>query len=150
MTYTVRAFFKHAHGPDPVILSSADDVDALVDAVLAEEFGNSVAALYVAERPKTERGMPDHELRAAFNSEAGVGGLRYAGTHNDVAGVWYASGKPSERDEVFYYYMGHDEGWPKDSEVPIEDVRAAINEFFESGGNRPATAEWKAWPEAVA
>jgi hypothetical protein len=150
MTYTVRAFFKHSHGADPVILSSDEDVDALVDAVLAEEFGNSVAALYVAERPKTERDMPDHELRVAFNSEAGVGGLRYAGRHEDRAGVWYASGKTSERDEVFYYYMGHDEGWPQDSEVPIEDVRAAVKEFLESVGGRPATAEWKAWPEDVA
>ena len=146
MTYTLRAFYKHDQDPDPWIVSNADDVDALIDAVLAESPTNSVIALYVSERPKTEHDMPDHELRVAINQESKIGGVRYAGTYRDTAGVWYAAGSASERDEVFYYYMGHDEGWPKDSEVSIDVLRAAVKDLL-SSGERPSAVEWQGWPE---
>jgi hypothetical protein len=45
--------------------------------------------------------------------------------------------------------MTHDEGWPRDSEVSIEQGRAAIKEFVANDGGRPASFEWKAWPENV-
>jgi hypothetical protein len=148
MTYTVRAFYKHDQQPDPWILSSPDDVDALIDAVLNEPPTNSVIALYVAERPKTEHDMPDHELRLAINQETKVGGLRYAGPADDAAGVWYARGRDSDRDEVFYYCMGHDEGWPQDSEVSLDELRAAVKSFLATG-ERPAGVEWAEWPAHV-
>lgn len=150
MTGTVTAYFKHEHGDNPMVLRSAQDADALIDAMLKEEFGNSVAALYADDRPPMESGVPDHELRIAIYAEAKVGGVRYAGDDGSETGSWYASGQASQRDEVFYYYMTHDEGWPQDSEVSIEDVRAAVKGFLESGGSRPSSKEWKAWPEHVA
>ena len=44
MTYTVRAFYKRDQEPNPRVLSSSDDVDALIDAVLDEPPSNSVIA----------------------------------------------------------------------------------------------------------
>lgn len=78
-----------------------------------------------------------------------MGSLRYAGKVDDAAGVWYAVGQKSQRDEVFYYYMGHDEGYPQDAEVSIEELRTAVKEFLDSGGERPSSPQWANWPEAV-
>lgn len=148
MTATVRAFYKN--GASPTLLTSTADVDALVDAVLAEPFENSVVALYSEARPLLDSGVRDHELRIGIDGEAKVGGIRYAGDDGATRGVWYVAGKPIEREEAFFYYQGHDEGWPQDSEVSIEDVRRAIGEFVESGGSRPVSFEWADWPRDIA
>ncbi|TDD45554.1 hypothetical protein E1263_38365 [Kribbella antibiotica] len=148
MTATVRAFYKNGAGP--TLLNSAADVEALVEAVLAEPFENSVVALYSEARPLLESGVRDHELRIGIDAEAKMGGIRYSGDDGAERGVWYVPGKPSQREEAFYYYQGHDEGWPAESEVSIEDVRRAIGEFLESGGSRPLSFEWAAWPADIA
>ncbi len=147
MTDTVRAFYKHGHGP--TLLETAADVDALIDAVLAEPFGNSVIALYSTARPLMESGVPDHELRVALYAEAKVGGIRYAGDDGTQEASWYVPGQVSQREEVFYYYQGHDQGWPGDSEVSIEQVRQAVREFVDGAGARPQSFEWRKWPEGV-
>lgn len=148
MTTTVRAFYKNGEGP--VLIDTADDVDALIDAFLAEPFENSVIALYSTARPLMESGVPDHELRIAIYAEGKVGGIRYAGDDGTDEGSWYVPGQTSQRDEVFYYYQGHDQGWPKDSEVSIEQVRQAVREFVEGAGTRPVGFDWAEWPEGVA
>jgi hypothetical protein len=148
MTATVRGFYKNGAGP--TLLTTADDVDALVDAVIAEPFKNSVITLYSEARPLLASGVRDHELRVGIDAEAGVGGIRYAGDDGTWRGVWYIPGKPSERDETFYYYQGHDESWPQDSEVPINDVRQAIKEFVETDGSRPSSPVWNTWPAGLA
>jgi hypothetical protein len=148
MTSTVRAFYKNGAGP--TLLTSAADVDALVDAILAEPFENSVVALYCEARPLLGSGVRDHELRIGIDAEAKVGGIRYAGDDGAARGVWYVPGEPSQREEAFFYYQGHDEGWPQDSEVSLEDVRRAIGEFVEADGSRPASFGWTAWPADIA
>jgi hypothetical protein len=147
MTTTVRAFYKNGAGP--TLLDTHEDVDALVDAVQAEPFENSVITLYSTARPLMESGVPDHEMRIAIHAEAKVGGIRYAGDDGTHEGSWYVPGQESEREEVFYYYQGHDQGWPQDSEVSIEQVRQAVREFVEGSGARPQTFEWREWPEGV-
>jgi hypothetical protein len=143
MPITVRAFYNNGQGP--TLIDTPADVDAVVDAVLAEPFENSVIALYSTARPLMESGVPDHEMRVAIFAEAKVGGIRYAGDDGTAEGSWYVPGQVSQRDEVFYYYQGHDQGWPQDSEVSIEDVRRAIKEFVANGGARPASMEWRVW-----
>ncbi|GAB3821439.1 Imm1 family immunity protein [Kribbella italica] len=148
MTNTVRAFYKN--GEDPVLIDTPDDVDTLIDAVLAEPFENSVIALYSTARPLMESGVPDHELRIAIYAEGKVGGARYAGDDGRDEGSWYVPGQVSQREEVFYYYQGHDQGWPQNSEITLEHVRQAVREFVEGSGARPAGFEWAEWPEGVA
>ncbi|MGC4944117.1 Imm1 family immunity protein [Kribbella sp. DT2] len=148
MATTVEAFYRT--GAAPTLLRSAGDVEALIDAVLAEPFDNSVITLYSAARPLMESGVPDHELRIAINAEGKVGGIRYAGDDGRDEGSWYVPGQTSSREEVFYYYCGHDQGWPDDSEVTIEQVRQAVREFVDGDGVRPWGFEWADWPERVA
>ncbi|MEV0291139.1 Imm1 family immunity protein [Kribbella sp. NPDC050820] len=143
---SVSAYYTHDHDKG-VILRTAEDADELVDALLQQPFANSVAALYADMRPKASSGYPDHELRIAVDAEAKVGGIRYAGGETDD--VTYVPGKTSAREEMFYLYMGHDEGWPQDSEVSIVQVRQAVREFVEGNGARPTSFVWREWPGGV-
>lgn len=147
MPNTVEAFYKNVDAP--TLIETPEDVDALIDAVLAEPFANSVIALYSTARPLMESGVPDHEMRVAIYAEAKVGGIRYAGDDATREGSWYVPGQVSQRDEVFYYYCGHDQGWPQDSEVSIEQVRAAVKEFVANDGSRPTALAWKDWSADV-
>lgn len=129
------------------MILESQDADALVDAMLGEGFENSVAALYANTRPWINPGYPDHQLRIALFTEGKVGGIRYSG--GDTNDVTYVPGKTSEREEVFYNYMHHDEGWPQGSEVTIDQVRQAVREFIDDNGGRPGSFEWREWPKGV-
>jgi hypothetical protein len=142
----VSAYYTHDHDKG-VILRTAADADALVDELLRQPFDNSVAALYADTRPKAASGYPDHELRIAIDIEANIGGIRYTGGDSDATA--YVAGATSEREEMFYLYMSHDEGWPKDSAVTFDQVRQAVKEFIEGNGTRPTGFEWREWPEGV-
>lgn len=145
MTYTIEAYYKHGHDEDPVIVSSADDVDQLVDALLAESFDNTVAALYVRERPKTDKGYPDHDFRFGIDAERKLGSLRFAGIDGATKGVWYVGGQPVQHDEVYYEYMGNPQDFPLDAEVSLDVVRTAVKEFLDTG-QRPTSVQWNVWP----
>ncbi|MFD7158825.1 Imm1 family immunity protein [Kribbella sp. NPDC059898] len=142
MTYTIAAYYKHGHGQDPVIISTPEQVDELVDALLAESFDNTVAALYIRERHKTGKGRPDHELRVGVGPERKLGSVRYAGVVDEQRGAWYIGGQPIRHDEVYYEYMGSPQDFPADAEVPLDVVRQVIQEFLASG-TRPPSAQWK-------
>jgi hypothetical protein len=79
--------------------------------------------------------------------DAPLGGIRYAG--GDTDDVTYVPGQTSTREEMFYLYMTHDEGWPEDSEVTVEQVRQAVREFIDGNGSRPRSFEWREWPQGV-
>lgn len=141
-TYTLKAFYRRADGDAGIIIETAEQVDQLIDVMLTEPFENSVATLYVPERPRNSRGYPDHELRVGLYPEAKVGSLRFTGPVDGTTAAWYSVGQPSSREEVFYYYMGHDEEYPQDSEVPLEDIRVAVKDFLATG-ERPASVGWR-------
>lgn len=141
MTHTAKAYFKRGHGADPVVLSTADEIDHLVDALVAEPWENSVAALYVDGR-LNEAGVPDHELLVAVDFDnKSMGALRYMGG----GGTYFSQGSSSEDGSVLYYYMGSDREFPRDAVLPIEEVRAAVKAFLAGGGARPESVEWRAW-----
>jgi hypothetical protein len=149
MTYTIEAYYRHEHNRTPAIIASDDDVDQLVDSLLGETFDHTMAALYIRERPKTDRGLPDHNFRIGIAPERKLGGLKFAGIVDGTAGVWYAAGQSAQHDEVFYEYVGHPEDFPLDSELSVDHVRTAIKEFLLSGGERPVSVEWRTWPMDV-
>jgi hypothetical protein len=101
-----------------------------------------IAGIYINERPVTSQGLPDHELRIAIDGERKAGAIRYMSGNN----AWYAVGQESDLDEVLYFYMGHEEQYPQDSEVTVDEIRAALEEFVASGGERPTSPTWSEWP----
>ena len=139
MNPTVEAYYRPEHGSAPVAVRTDNDVDALIDQLLTEPLSNSIAALYHRDRPLNPAGVPDHELYLAVYPPAAVGGLCYRSD-----GTWYTKGQASERDEVFYYYMGADTDFPIDSEVPVSLLRQAVKEFLHHSGARPTCVSWQA------
>ncbi len=129
MRHTAKAYFKPEHRTDPVLLTTADDVDHLLVALAAESWENSVAAIYIDGRT-TRTGVPDHELQVAIDyADKTTGALRY--TAHD--GTYFTNGTSSSGDSVVYFYMGNEVEYPRDSVVPIEDIRTAIKRFLETG-----------------
>jgi hypothetical protein len=145
MSYSIEAYYRHEHDDRPVVLRTDNDVDQLVDHLLAETSDQPMAALYLIERPLTEQGYPDHDFRVGINAKRRLGGLKFAGVIDGAAGVWYAAGSAQQDKEVFYEYAGHPEALPGDSELPLDQIRMAVKEFLGSGGERPASIEWRAW-----
>jgi predicted dehydrogenase len=140
----VNAYYKREHGGAPLRLHTPEDVDRLVDGLLEEEYSNSVAALCVDGRLNAAC-VPDHELLVAINNED-----TSARCATWVApGTYFTKGQASGEKEVIYYYTGSDREFPADSEIPIKEVRKALKEFLESGGERPGSPEWHDWPDNV-
>jgi len=145
MAHTAKAYFKRGHGADPVLVTDVNDLDQLIDALAAESWENSVAALYVDGR-LNQAGVPDHELLLAIDYEnKTMSALRYMGDD----GTYFSKGNADDDDSVLYYYMGNDREFPRDSVLPIADVRVAVREFLQSGGERPTGVEWREWPVNV-
>jgi hypothetical protein len=142
MTYTARANHKRSQAKTPVQITGPQDIDALILDLINDDGDNTIAGIYINERPATPQGLPDHELRIAIDGERKVGAIRYM-SGNDA---WYASGQQSNLDEVLYFYMGHEEQYPQDSEVTVEELRTALHEFLASGGDRPISSSWSEWP----
>ena len=138
MTYTAEAYFKHDHSDKPIIVGTPEQMDAVIDALLAEPFDNSVAALYIRERPLNTAGVPDHELLIAVNGIDQVGALCYRGEVTSTA-----KGAASKYDDVVYYYMGSDRPFPRDSDLPLDTIRQAAREFLATGGERPSNLQWQ-------
>jgi hypothetical protein len=42
--------------------------------------------------------------------------------------------------------MNNAEGFPRNSEIDLETILAAVMDFLANDGNRPAGVEWIEWP----
>jgi hypothetical protein len=141
MTYTARANHRRGQSNSPAQITGPQDIDALILELSNDDGDNTIAGIYINERPVTAQGLPDHELRIAIDGGRKVGAIRYMSGNN----AWYAVGQKSNLDEVLYFYMGHDEQYPQDSELTIDEIHTATNEFLASGGNRPTYPTWSEW-----
>jgi hypothetical protein len=134
------AYWRPEHADQPVTASNSVDLDRLLDQLAREPFHHSVAALYVATRPPNPAGLPDHELRLAVDTEAGLGALRYM----DATGTWFSRGNtPSDHEQPCYSYMGSEALYPRDAHLPLPTICHAIHDFLERAGDRPASINWQ-------
>lgn len=137
---SVEALYRPEHAENPVILTSPDDVDKLLAALLANADGNDVAQLICLERPVDPvYGFPDHELCVVVDNHRNLGAMRW----RDADGLRYSSGPENASGKGIYSLMGHLMEFPDHSDVPIDLVRQAAQEFLLSGGKRPACVEWQ-------
>src|SRR5262245_59571718 len=124
MTRGFETCYRPGQGDDPLVVRTDDEVDHLVDALLAEPYENSVAVCHHLDRPLSATGKPDHEFLVAVDREAGIGAL----CHRD-RGIHFSQGGRSGDDNAVYYYMGSDREFPRDSDIPIDLLREAVKEF---------------------
>jgi hypothetical protein len=144
MSFTARAYYQHGHDDNPVVITTVEDVRMLVDAMLRQPVQNSTAALYIADRPRHEIGVPDHELRFGVLADRKLGSIRYV----NGLDAWYARGAQKESSPIHYQYMGHEELFPADSLVDLDVLVAVTADFLATGAERlPGGADWARWPD---
>ena len=139
----VEAYYLHGHGGNPPILHTPADVDALVDALLAQTWENRTAALYHMDRPTTDLGLPDHEFHVAVDPDTNTGALRYMGDWQGQDGTWFSQGDSGKAGTVLHFYAGSDIEFPADSEIPLDAVRTAVKEFLATAGQRLTNITWQ-------
>ncbi|MFF3610076.1 Imm1 family immunity protein [Streptomyces sp. NPDC002463] len=124
----------------PVLLSTEDDVDSLIDALQAGPPFHDAAHLVSRARPMTWSGFPDHELYVGVRKGGQVGALMLS---TPETGLVASVGGLSSRDGVVYHVAEHWTEFPSDSEIPLGLVRSAVKEFLRSGGCVPKCVAWK-------
>ena len=140
MQHRVEARYRREHGEAPVILSTSEDVEALIDALLTGPSYHNLAQLHSLDRPRLPSGYPDHELLVGVNRDLPVGVLAFMDAESgNVVTLDSSEG----RGEVPYLIMGQLTEFPDHSEVPIELVRQAVKEFLATGGKRPSCVQWQ-------
>ncbi|WP_031064561.1 Imm1 family immunity protein [Streptomyces sp. NRRL WC-3742] len=129
--------FQPEHTRAPGQLSSADDVDSFIDALLNGRHDRNCAVVYSLDRPTLPSGYRDHELAVGVDRIARTGALTLADDENLV------SKGTVDRGIGEYMLLGHVREFMPGSEIPIENVRQAVKEFLENGGRLPTCIEWQ-------
>jgi hypothetical protein len=139
MSHSIEALYRREHVESPAIISSPEDVDALIDSLLTGAVDENLAQLFSLQRSTLPSGDPNHELLVGVDRELQVGVLAFMDDGNEVS----LGPLSSSRGEVVYCIMRHATEFPDRSEVPLELVRRAVKEFLVSGGQRPTCVEWQ-------
>ncbi|SHG14564.1 Imm1 family immunity protein [Streptoalloteichus hindustanus] len=151
MTHTIEAFYANPRGVSPVLLSTAEELDQLVDdlfsGVPAGHPGGDAAhhtahdaLLYLAGGGVD---VPDHELRVVIDRTARVGALSFVADATDLGGTWFSrSGLRLVEPPTLYADCGSLLRFPSTSILALPDVRAALHEFQRTG-SRPTCVDWQ-------
>ncbi|GAA3879825.1 hypothetical protein GCM10022243_50590 [Saccharothrix violaceirubra] len=134
-----------AYDPDgPVAITTVAELDAVVDQVVG--WGHRAVVELKIARPVEPRGR-QLSLTVGIHGAAGLGTLIYSSPD----GVWFGKATPgpewAEVDErVLYFLMSADTEYPPESEIPLDVVRRAAQEYWHGGGSRPGGVGWCAPP----
>jgi hypothetical protein len=139
MAYHARAYYLREHNDNPLILSEPENVDNLVDQLLAIPGSDNMAVLYIQERPRGPHNLPDHELFLALNRGRSVGALKFG----DKNGNWATRGPANDQPPGEYVFMGTESEFPAQVDISLDLLRTAVKEFLASGGQRPAGVDWQ-------
>ncbi|MFB7616474.1 Imm1 family immunity protein [Kitasatospora sp. NPDC056181] len=131
----------------PDYLNSLEEVDTLIDELLAGPANENLAQIIHLDRETIRlnipggRGteIPDHEFQVGVDKELQVGVLLFI----DRSGNFVTAGPANSRNAPEYYLAGHWSQFPDQVEISIDLVREAVKEFLASGGKRPACVSWK-------
>jgi hypothetical protein len=137
----IQARYRREHAREPAVLSTAEDVDAMIDSLFLSPVDENLAQVHSLQRPLLPSGVPDHEVLVGVDGSRRVGVVAFG----DSDGNAFTLSSPEDyRDgEVAYCIMGHRREFPDHSEVPVDLVRQAVKEFLFSGGQRPECVQWR-------
>jgi hypothetical protein len=132
-------YYLFEHDDSPVVITTAEEVDTLIDRVRAESPGQApiLMDVHMSGDPYSQ-GMD-----VGVSNDRGV--IRYSG--RDWPGGVVSTGNGSANGaELSYFYMGHWRGLPANSEIPLDLVRKAMKEFMTTDGARPTSLRWQPEP----
>lgn len=142
----VEATYRQEHVERPRLLRSSEDVDGMIDEMLAE--GHELAFLYSQRRLFLSDGVIDHQVVVGVKERLGLGLMRFS----DDEGTWVTVQSPAEAGAatsesvdgyVSYSALGHASAFLDNSEVPVDSIRGAVEEFLLTGGRRPTCVRWQ-------
>jgi len=139
--HRAEARYLQEHGKSPVAITSASDIDALMEALIVGPEYHNMAQVHSLERPSLPSGYPDHELLVGLDGDSQRGVLAFMDAEAGNLVTLGASGEGGK--DLSYYIVGQLTEFPGNSEIPIELVRQALNEFLLSGGKRPTSVQWQ-------
>lgn len=137
--FRVEARYLREHGRNPGMLASQNEVDALIDWLLAAPLDHKLAQLHSQNRELLPSGYPDHELLVGVDQALNVGALEFYDDRGNVVTL----GPPESRTDVAYSISGHRTEFPPHCEVSTDLIRQAVKEFCSSGGMRPTCVDWQ-------
>ncbi|MFJ2746196.1 Imm1 family immunity protein [Streptomyces sp. NPDC087440] len=125
------------HGENPILLSSVEEADRLIDSLLAGPADWNVAQMNSLERES--RLIHDHMLTVGVDARRQVGLVSYL----DEDGTFVTVGGGGSEPLVGYAFAGHHVDFEADSEIPLHLVRQAVKEFLVTRGIRPRCVQWQ-------
>ncbi|MFB7618902.1 Imm1 family immunity protein [Kitasatospora sp. NPDC056181] len=135
----IEARYRPEHGRKPVLISTVEELDSLVDELLTGPPDSNAAILHSMDRERLPTGVPDHYLWVGVDRDVNLGFVTFV----DEGGNFTSLGSPETRTAPVYCIAGQSTECTDHSEIPIEFVRQAVKEFLTSGGKRPACIEWQ-------
>ncbi|WP_344870768.1 Imm1 family immunity protein [Allokutzneria multivorans] len=132
----LRAWYDPDDDNEPIIVGSAQDLDALLDRL-------AVDGALVDVPPLMQLSRRDAEGWAVLH--IGVNGDRGVLTHTDGTGSYVTTDRTdATATTITYDYMGHLREVPGNAEIPLPEVREAAREFVSTNGARPTRVHWRA------
>ena len=134
-----EVYYEGAHADKPLVIETGEDVDALIDVLLANPPHRNLAEVHSLERGPLPSGWPDHELLVGVDTKRGMGVLEFG----DASGNHVSMGSDEGGSPLKYCIDGNPTEFPDWAEIPVELVRQAVKEFLGSRGRRPTCVEWR-------
>lgn len=124
-------YYLFEHDESPIVVTTAEEVDALITRVRADSPPQApiLMDVHLSGDPYAQG------LDVGISDDRGV--VRYSGRDWPHGVVSTNDREPSDGEEQSYFYMGHWRGFPANSEIALDVVRAAVKEFLATGGARP-------------
>jgi hypothetical protein len=142
MAHTLNVYYEAEHADSPVTVDSPDQVRPLLAAIREKYPAGSAVLLTIVLRDDPW----GPELSVGLDGDKGV--LRYAGD-DYPAGVYSRNSTPTNQHPVIYYYVTADSEFPRDAEVPLSTVEAAVAQYMATAGQRPTAVDWQEYSGVV-
>lgn len=123
----------------PVVVSTVEEVDALIDRVRAE----SPPAAPILMDVHLSGDPYSQGLDVGISTDCGV--IRYSG-REWPEGVVSTGEHAADQTERPYFYMGHWREFTASAEVPLDVIKQAVKEFLMTDGARPTCIRWQPDP----
>lgn len=137
---SLDAYYRKEHAQKPVIITSPEAVDDLIDELMSGPEDHNLAQLHSLDRPLLPSGFPDHEVMVGISRSKDAGIIAFM--DGDVGNI-FSAGESVSEPVTSYFLAGHSMEYPEGCEVPISLVREAVKQFLLTGGKVPTCVEWK-------
>ncbi|MCP2257267.1 Immunity protein Imm1 [Streptoalloteichus tenebrarius] len=143
MNYTLEIYLQSAvDQATPMYARTRQEVDAALDRIIAAAATfNHNPAMYVVDGLQWND-MPAQELAMDVDPQANMAALRYYGPDYEGAQVSLAEPAPARAPRL-YRDIDSATPFPANAAITLDQLRAAVHEFHESGGHRPTCVEWQ-------